>query len=378
MRILGLAVLACIAVMVCGCDDPLGELMVEEVMEEHRNRGNPDIEPFPLKWEAYVQRVKVQLYLLEPVSQPNPPSEADVKGYLAEIDTLVKETQEYFASQMERLGYGRKTFVVDLDANGRVVVTPRPLKLPCADYETGGYRVLELEHIENRLPHWKDRGRAITVNFAKLNMLNAGRGGGGSNGGNVYLFNGGWNVQVFAHELGHAMGLAHDNRHGNKYMMSQFGSNRQLSGAAGKWLDRHHAFNEGPFRHWYGVNLADVSAGVVDIDALIFEVRFHMDIEWTGTEQFRQYASYDFAVLLDSTPYRWPQVIDFTGDISWEYRENIAFENNGHIRKESVVYTIDFDGELPANVEAVKIRLASEYGHDMQIWHPIPVQAQKE
>ena len=46
----------------------------------------------------------------------------------AEIDALIKKTQRFFANEMERHGFGRKTFQIEVDTSGNTVVHRTPIR----------------------------------------------------------------------------------------------------------------------------------------------------------------------------------------------------------------------------------------------------------
>ncbi len=140
-----------------------------------------------------------------------------------EIDALIKETQRFFADEMERHGFGRKTFQFETDASGNTVVHHGKLDSP---------------------------GKNIVVYMEGGNQTQgvcgvAGASGSEGHKGHATIYC--WNWKTVAHELGHAFGLKHDFRIGSdNYIMSYGPKIRpQLSHCTAEWLDTHRAFNPG-------------------------------------------------------------------------------------------------------------------------------------
>ena len=175
------------------------------------------------------------------------------------LDTLVREVQQFYADEMERHGFGRKTFRLETDALGKPVRHRITGKFTTAHYtddiiheaskEMDGQVIWEPDSI---YLIWHD---TVDVNSGIiLGGQVGGTGGGGPFSGvaNITLFSfdkapkalyrRAFNTVV--HELGHAFGLAHDFRD-NRYMMSYGpeGLIDQFSFCAAEWLDAHRYFN---------------------------------------------------------------------------------------------------------------------------------------
>ena len=153
------------------------------------------------------------------------PSDRPVRPNVdAEIDALIKEAQRFFADEMERHGFGRKTFQFEADANGNAVV--HHVKINEQVYIPGNRITAIMRDVggEEKLPGGV-----------------CGHGGGSPyNGGSANIYC--WDWSVIAHELGHAFGMGYHDFRSDRYLMS-YGYDEELSPCFAAWLDVHPAFN---------------------------------------------------------------------------------------------------------------------------------------
>ena len=165
------------------------------------------------------------------------PSDKPVRPNVdAEIDGLIKKVQRFFADEMERHGFGRKTFQFETDAHGNAVVHHVNGKFTEAYYKQnpgGGEEMGEQIYIPPQ---------SIIVHMLDGDLLDAaGHGGGSPYGGGAAKIES-WSWDTIAHELGHAFGMfSHDFR-SDSYLMS-YGHQSKLSPCFAAWLDVHPAFN---------------------------------------------------------------------------------------------------------------------------------------
>ena len=150
-----------------------------------------------------------------------PSDGAPEQGIDAKMIKVVEDAQLFFANEMERHGFGRKTFLIETDATGRPVV----------------------HHVDNS----RQIDGSEDIRFI-VDSTQAGGGLGGPDGFRsgfaiIYYEDGGLTWGLTAHELGHAFGLSHDFRSGDYIMGSAQAS--KLSQCAAEWLDVHRAFTPG-------------------------------------------------------------------------------------------------------------------------------------
>ena len=177
------------------------------------------------------------------------PSDRPVRPNVdAEIDALIKETQRFFADQLELHGFERKTFQFETDAHGNAVVHHINGKFPNAHYQQSSFSYswvdeireqtyIPRRHIIVRMLDSDPDGRSFTGA--------AGTGSGGNSGGSVDIDS--WHWGTLAHELAHAFGLYHDWRpDANAERIKKFTSDPMLTSfCAAEWLSVHPAFNPG-------------------------------------------------------------------------------------------------------------------------------------
>ena len=164
------------------------------------------------------------------------------------LDELIKEAQQFYAEELGRQGFTRKTFAFESDVNGKVVVRHVAGQFANSHYRENTFDKVWRE-LSKRFEHQPD-----IVNLVILDIDT----GAVSVRDDVFVcgvasFNHGisiipasghcFNAVSAAHELGHAFGLQHDFRD-DTYIMS-YGANRtQLSKCAAEWLNNSPFFND--------------------------------------------------------------------------------------------------------------------------------------
>ena len=168
------------------------------------------------------------------------------------LDRLIRRVQHFYAGEMERHGFGGKTFRVETDATGKVVVNHMSGQFTSSHYVSDGENIHALS--SKVMPEIRERfdmSENIYLIVVDVDWAMGGVGGGDSHSGFAFMvtdgdcYDLGTNSfpSLAVHELGHAFGLDHDFRNG-AYIMSY--SSRvviQLSKCAAEWLDVHRYFN---------------------------------------------------------------------------------------------------------------------------------------
>ena len=201
-----------------------------------------------------------QIYFHPSDRQPSPEINA-------RLDVLVEEVQQFYADEMERHGFGRKTFRLETDALGEPVRHYVKGRFPAIDYFGSGqsdeiYRKTDEEISEYQINELLDAsGNFVYLIFLvgddfwtqALRAFGVGVGRPSGGGATVVLL--GYHkapeeldhniFTLIAHELGHAFGLLHDFRDERRYLMGYASSKlaHPLSYCAAEWLDVHRYFN---------------------------------------------------------------------------------------------------------------------------------------
>ena len=174
------------------------------------------------------------------------PSDRPVRpDRIAALSQLMKETQEFYADEMERHGYGRKTFNVETGKNGEPVVHRIDGK-----FNDAYYHQQTIDKVWKELKDAFDTPQriyfvAIDISTERLDGRCGGAKGYSEQRVRGFLMPASghcFNLPLAAHELGHTFALEHDFRD-DRYIMS-YGSNpNSLSKCAAEWLDAHGFFN---------------------------------------------------------------------------------------------------------------------------------------
>ena len=167
------------------------------------------------------------------------------QGIDTQLDTLIKDTQQFYAEQMQLSGFERKTFTLESDVTGKAVVHHVTGK-----FNDQYYRSDALDKVMEEINEQFDRSRhlyliAIDIGSELIDTHWCGRGGFEWSGGGKAIIpaaGGCFAIGTTAHELGHAFGLEHDFRD-DTYIMSYGENPDRLSKCATEWLDASRFFN---------------------------------------------------------------------------------------------------------------------------------------
>lgn len=173
----------------------------------------------------------------------------------ANLDTLIRNVQQFYAAEMRRHGFGRKSFTFETDETGETLVHRVDGKFRERYYHTQTSDKVMAEVTEQFDISNNVYLIAVDISSQVIDNENTCGVGGSRWFGNEehQRVAGGYalipasgdcfdNVQVAAHELGHAFGLEHDFR-SDAYIMSYGIAPNQLSKCASEWLDASRFFN---------------------------------------------------------------------------------------------------------------------------------------
>ncbi len=187
------------------------------------------------------------IYFLPNDRQPRP--NIDI-----ELDTFIKEAQQYYANVMEYHGFGRKTFRFETDVTGKAVVHHVKGRFDDAYYQNplqGSWIVWE--EIEEQFDTSRNIFLLVLDNISEnlpgpvgSSYSIAGLGSGDSLSGKALVPSFDPSVAIHKgvtiHELGHAFGLMHDSRFDAK-LASGYRDPMTASFCSAQWLEVHRYFN---------------------------------------------------------------------------------------------------------------------------------------
>lgn len=158
----------------------------------------------------------------------------------ARLDSLMKDVRKFFADEMERHGFDRKTFRLETNELGKTVVHQLKGEFNDTYYHSQTINKINTE-IDKRFYSLKNINFVIVDtdwSFGGYASLRE-----NAIGANAVMdFVNGYSRGLAAHEIGHAFGLQHDWRN-DSYIMSYGRYHSALSRCAAEWLDVHKYFN---------------------------------------------------------------------------------------------------------------------------------------
>ena len=161
------------------------------------------------------------------------------------LQELIEDTQTFFADEMERHGFSRKTFTLETDSKGEPVVHQINGRFNDAHYRRQRISTVWDEVKEQFNSPQGLYFVAIDIN-SEMDVPWCGMGVGYhrkyGRGALIHASGRCFDLPLAAHELGHAFALEHDFRE-PVHIMSYSGRRHQLSKCAAAWLDAHVFFN---------------------------------------------------------------------------------------------------------------------------------------
>ena len=197
-------------------------------------------EDIEVRLQTLRQPERVRLFYFLPSDRPVRPDR------VAAFRQLVKDTQQFYADEMERHGFGRKIFRVETDKDGEPFVHHVD-----GNFEDAYYHKRTADKVWKEITQRFDVPKDLYVCAIDISneMINGDTCGEGRtvwrDGGQEIIIPASghcFNVGLLGHELGHGFGLAHDFRD-DAHVMSYGALRNELSSCAAEWLDANPFFN---------------------------------------------------------------------------------------------------------------------------------------
>ena len=194
---------------------------------------------------ADAQQFIVRTVYFQPTDAPEPSN--------SQIVRLLIESQDFYRDEMDRHGYGQKTFKLETDGAGHVGFHHIRGKRNAAYYSTDTFNRVKPELPSYLAHHPATRDNALVLIVGGLDSLDDGVGGvayawqfaGNRTGGIALIAGNDLFFRQFAHEIGHTFGLHHTDVKG-----AMMGTGEEfLLDYEARWLDRHHFFNDTHIRN---------------------------------------------------------------------------------------------------------------------------------
>ena len=225
------------------------------------------------------------------------------------LDASIKMSQQFFADEMERHGYGRKTFRFEANDDGNVIVHHVDGKHNDTFYQTDSFNKI-FDELEGHFDFANNiYVIAVEISSGNFNGTVCGIAGNDENGGYVLIPASGHctdNVALIPHELGHAFGLQHYFLNAADIM--SYGASRenlsskQLSLCNAQWLSVHPYFNSDKvITRNLNTSIHPLSAGFDVKPPHAFRLRFEL-IDPDGLHQAQLIASKSAALNESSEP----------------------------------------------------------------------------
>ena len=147
------------------------------------------------------------------------------------LDIQLKEVQQVYAEQLEEHGYGRKTFEIETDSDGKLIVHAFTGSYSDAYYHTDTLRKVS-DEVKTRFD--VERDVYLIVVDSSADRIEGFCGIAYLDGGPALVVSAGdcvsgdYGITLIAHEFGHAFNLEHDFRD-DSYFMSYGNSRREFS-----------------------------------------------------------------------------------------------------------------------------------------------------